>query len=316
MSVRGDFAGSIQPVDHLDESIIALLVENGRAAAKEIADQVDLSPDAVRERIRRLLDSELVRVTGAVTPGSVGVSAQALVGLRISGPVLPIARRLASVELIDFVACTTGPYDILVEVLGADSDQLFETLEANIRCIPEALHVETFLYLSIEKSRVPAVKNDGATSLRRLDSDELAIIDALRNDGRISYKALAAKTGVSYPTARRKAIALLESGIVQIHTHVHEDAVRDRVDAAIGIKVQGPLDGAIEYLRQVPEVDVMVTCTGRYDLLVDVITDSVESLRQLAGDTVRAAPGVVSTETLSYMSVLKLPYEWAVPSRA
>lgn len=315
MSIRDLFPTSTQQVDRIDEQIIELLTDNGRITASDIAASVDLSADAVRERVRRLLESGIVTVTGSVTPGSVGMSALALVGLRVAGPVLPVARRLAVVELVDFVACTTGPYDLLVEVLGTDPEQMLETLDRDIRSISEIIHVEVFLYLSVEKSNIPEPTKGGAVARGPLDADELAIIDALRHDGRLSYKALATKTGVSYPTARRKAIALLESGVVQIHTQVNQEVASGRVDAAIGIQVQGSVADAIAYLRDVPEVDIMVTCTGRYDLILDVMTKSVPDLKRLAIETVRAAPGVVSTETLSYMSVLKLPYDWAMPLR-
>lgn len=314
MSIRDVPSTPSPSLDPIDDQIIALLTENGRLAASDIAPRVDLSPDAVRERIKRLLDSGTVKVTGSVTPGSVGMAALALVALRVQGPVMPIAQRLATVELIDFVVCTTGPYDLLVEVLGTDQEQLLESIDRDIRGIAEVTHVEVFLYLSVEKSRIPAPRPDEVAAARSLDADELAIIDALRQDGRLSYKALATKTGINYPTARRKAIALLESGVVTIHTQVNQEVVSNQVDAAVGVSVRGPVTETIAYFRDLPEVDVMVTCTGRYDLLLDVITASMADLKSLVM-TIRSAPGVTSTETLSYMSVLKVPYDWAMPMR-
>lgn len=315
MSATDSSSSSIVSLDPIDERIIELLLEDGRLVASEICDQVDLSADAVRERMKRLLDSGVVRVTGSVTPGSVGMSALALIALRVSGPVHPVAKRLAAAELIDFVACTTGPYDLLVEILGSDQDQLLDTIDREVRGIPEITHVEVFLYLSVEKSRVHIPVLGDFPPVQELDADELAIIDALREDGRLSYKALATRTGINYPTARRKAIALLESGVVAIHTQVDQEVVNPRVDAAIGVKIQGSIAEAVTFFREIPEIDVMVTCTGRFDLLLDVRTDSVAHLKELVTQTVRSAPGVTSTETLSYMRVLKVPYEWAMPMR-
>ena len=59
--------------------------------------------------------------------------------------------RLAAVEDIDYVVLVTGTYDILVELVCEDEDQMMELLNGVIRKIPGVRSTETFMYLKLKK---------------------------------------------------------------------------------------------------------------------------------------------------------------------
>ena len=62
-----------------------------------------------------------------------------------------VADRLAAVEDIDYLVLVTGTYDILVELVCEDEDQMMELLNGVIRKIPGVRSTETFMYLKLKK---------------------------------------------------------------------------------------------------------------------------------------------------------------------
>jgi Lrp/AsnC family transcriptional regulator for asnA, asnC and gidA len=300
-------------LDDIDRRLIDLLVENGRAGAPELACDVGLSDDAVRERLRRLIDDGVVTVVGSVSPATVGLSVTALIGMNLAGPVAPVAASLAAIPHVDFVVSTAGGFDLLVELVAPSHEHVAELLDERIRVIPEVRSLETFLYLSVEKWTHLADPRATEVAAGELEGDERLIIDALRVDGRLSYRALAEQTGLNYSTARRKAIALIDSGVVKITTNVNRTATGDNVSAAVAVCIDGPIDPAIAELREFDEISVIAVCAGRFDMFLDVATTSTEAMRHLVFERIRACPGVRSTETFHYLGIHKLPFSWMFP---
>jgi Lrp/AsnC family transcriptional regulator, regulator for asnA, asnC and gidA len=78
----------------------------------------------------------------------------------------------------------------------------------------------------------------------------------------------------------------------------------------IGIKVVGDLHSVAESLANIAEVDYVVICAGRYDVLAEVVCTDDDHLLSLLNDTIRAIPGVTSTETFVYLKLAKQTYAW------
>ena len=53
-------------------------------------------------------------------------------------------------EAIDYVVITAGSFDLLIEVVCEDDDQLLEILGA-VRALPGVTTTETFVYLKLRK---------------------------------------------------------------------------------------------------------------------------------------------------------------------
>jgi Lrp/AsnC family transcriptional regulator for asnA, asnC and gidA len=51
---------------------------------------------------------------------------------------------------IDYVVITAGSFDLLIEVVCEDDDQLLEIL-SRVRAIPTVIMTETFVYLKLRK---------------------------------------------------------------------------------------------------------------------------------------------------------------------
>ena len=104
----------------------------------------------MRARYGRLCDQNILQVTGVTNPLGLGFEAQAMVGVRTTGPPEHIADEIAKWDEADYVVVTTGRFDLLVEVVTADRRGLLDVTN-RIRALPEVVSTETFLYLELWK---------------------------------------------------------------------------------------------------------------------------------------------------------------------
>ncbi|WP_050669919.1 Lrp/AsnC family transcriptional regulator [Luteipulveratus halotolerans] len=140
-------------LDDTSKAIIRLLQQDGRAPYAMLAREVGLSEAAVRQRVQRLLESELLQIVAVTDPVQVGFERQALIGVSTTGDSEHIAHALSEIEAVSYVVTTAGRYDLLVEVVCEDDDQLLELLQRRIRTVDGVVGTETFTYLRLNKQR-------------------------------------------------------------------------------------------------------------------------------------------------------------------
>ncbi|TWP31959.1 Lrp/AsnC family transcriptional regulator, partial [Leekyejoonella antrihumi] len=135
------------------KSIIGLLQRDGRAAYSTIAREVGLSEAAVRQRVQRLLDCEVMQIVAVTDPAQVGFKRQAMIGVTTTGDVAKVAGALSDLPEVAYVVTTAGRFDLLVEVVCEDDDHLLDLLTGHIRSVRGVLETETFMYLKLNKQR-------------------------------------------------------------------------------------------------------------------------------------------------------------------
>lgn len=128
-----------------------MLQADGRMPFVTIAADVGLSEGAVRQRVRRMTDSGVIQIVAVTDPMLVGFTRQAMIGIKTRGDVGPIADRLGEIEQIDYVVTTAGSFDLLVEVVCEDDQELLNVLMGQIRTIEGVIDTETFVYLKLNK---------------------------------------------------------------------------------------------------------------------------------------------------------------------
>lgn len=140
-----------RPLDATDKSIIAELQVDGRVSYAAIAKRIELSEAAVRQRVQKLLDDGVVQIVGVTDPTVMGFQRCAMIGIVVEGDVRTVSEALVAVAAIDYVVLTAGSFDILVEVVAEDDEQLLSLLNDTIRAVPGVRSTETFLYLRLAK---------------------------------------------------------------------------------------------------------------------------------------------------------------------
>lgn len=138
-------------LDDVSKRIIEELQQDGRRSYAAIGKVVGLSEAAVRQRVQRLLDAEVMQVVAVTNPLELGFGRQAMIGLRVEGELEPVADVLVEMEEVDYVVITAGSFDILAELVVEDDDELLDVLSKRIRSIPGVVSTESFMYLSLRK---------------------------------------------------------------------------------------------------------------------------------------------------------------------
>ncbi|MDM4763472.1 Lrp/AsnC ligand binding domain-containing protein [Galbitalea sp. SE-J8] len=138
-------------LDDVSKAIIEQLQADGRRSYAEIGKAVGLSEAAVRQRVQKLTESGVMQIVAVTDPMQLGFYRQAMVGIRVSGDTTAVAEAVAALPSVDYVVLTAGSFDVLVEVVCEDDDDLIDLLNRRIRAIPGVQSTETFVYLKLLK---------------------------------------------------------------------------------------------------------------------------------------------------------------------
>jgi Lrp/AsnC family transcriptional regulator, regulator for asnA, asnC and gidA len=143
-----------------------------------------------------------------------------------------------------------------------------------------------------------------------LDEIDKQIIRALQSDGRLAYSQLGSLVGLSEAAARQRVHRLTDRGVMQIVAVTDPTKIGLRVQAMIGITVEGDIDVVAESLSNVEAFDYVVIAAGRYDILVELVCASTDDLLSVVNIHIRSVAGVRTCEILSYLRLVKQTYNW------
>jgi Lrp/AsnC family transcriptional regulator, regulator for asnA, asnC and gidA len=138
-------------LDQINKDIVEQLQQDGRRSYATLAKAVGLSEPAVRQRVQKLLDTGVMQIVAVTDPLMLGFARQAMIGIRADGDLRGIADQLAALDEIDYVVICTGSFDLLVELVVSDDEQLLDILNDDIRAIPGVRDTEVFVYLKLVK---------------------------------------------------------------------------------------------------------------------------------------------------------------------
>lgn len=295
-------------LDDVDRRLIAALIEDGRRSFAALAVALGLSGDAVRDRLRRLEAAELVRVTARVDPRAIGFETFAMLGLRCAGDIDAAIANLLAIDAVDFAVRSTGPYDLLIELVCRDEAELARRLDREVRVIDGIEIVDSFLYLEFV-----SWSDTRPASPLALSTTDRALVLGLQRSGRASFRDLAAASGLSYSTTRRRVGELLRAGVIRIEVALDHMVLERDVEAAVGLTLSGPARPAVSALAAGDEfVAAAVLTSGRYDALLSCSCADRRAL--ISGvDRLRKHPHVTRAEVLPYLASLKLPLAWSFP---
>lgn len=138
-------------LDEINKQIIEHLQRDGRMSYATLAKTIGLSEAAVRQRVQRLLDNDLMQIVAVTDPLTLGFARQAMVGLRVTGDLRAIADEIATIPEVDYVVICAGRYDLLVELVCTDDEHLLDLLNEKIRTVGGVTSADTFMYLKLAK---------------------------------------------------------------------------------------------------------------------------------------------------------------------
>ena len=149
------------PFDGLNQRIIRLLQEDGRAAYDEIGQKLGVSGGTVRNRVTRMRDAGILRIVAVVDPVAVDYESDAMLGIKTAPGVSPtaVAERLDPHQAVVYVMWVSGRFDLLVEVVCDEETELANFLDHHIHGQTDIAHVEVMTQLGMFKNQFLLKRN-------------------------------------------------------------------------------------------------------------------------------------------------------------
>ena len=143
------------PYDDLNQQIIRLLQEDGRAAYDVIGQKLGVSGGTIRNRVTRMRDAGMLRIVAVVDPVAVDYESDAMLGIKTAPGVAPtaVAQRLDPYPAVVYVMWVSGRFDLLVEVVCDEETELTTFLDDHVHGQPDIAHVEVMTRLGMFKNQ-------------------------------------------------------------------------------------------------------------------------------------------------------------------
>lgn len=149
-------------------------------------------------------------------------------------------------------------------------------------------------------------------SLEKLDVIDLKIIQALAEDGRRSFVEIARETKLSPVAVKNRVERLINDGVLKIFGFLNMEKVHS-VSAHIEIEADTKtINRLIEKFEKSPLVYHLVKTSGRYNLMLSIITPNLESIENFIAKEIRKEPSVRHIE-VSVGELPIIPKVWNPP---
>lgn len=328
----------MQPLDGADLRVVAALQVNGRATWDRIGRVLDESTRNVARRATRLMDAGVLSIIGLLDDRR---TSSAVLRLRCRpGSVLDVGTALAELPDTRFVSLVSGSADCVAE-LSVPEDALVELLFRGIPTIdgvvesvtcPALRHFKTpqEWHLDVLTPREVSGLREQWTPLperfRAGDSpspEDERIVAAVAADGRATHAEIAAATGSSESTARRRLDSLLRRGVLRIRAEIEPAYLGLPVEAALWLRVaEREVETVGNALAGLAQARHVVAVAGDHQIVAQVAVpgrfELYEFLREIGG-----LPGIRAVETTVVLLSMKRGFmikkngrvdRWAGPS--
>jgi DNA-binding Lrp family transcriptional regulator len=294
-----------------DRELIRMLQIDGRSPYVDLARAVGLPEKTVRRRVSDMRREGLIHITTVSNPEMLGYQVAAMVGVRCSQrQPSELALEFTKIEVADYVAVTTGRFDIMVELFCSSLMHLRDVVEEQIRAVGGVETVEILPYLSLSFQQGVFQRGEGRPPAPRspieppaqVDRDILARLGA---DGRTSLHAIAEQLDISEAQVRRRFNRMRDSGTVRVMAITNPMTLGFETIALTGINVGpgGSPEDVAERLSEVVQVSYIAMCAGRYDILAEFVCLTLPELQELLTRDVRTIRGVEAVEPLIYLGL-------------
>ena len=134
-----------------------------------------------------------------------------------------------------------------------------------------------------------------------------SIISMLQRDGRMAFSEIAQRLNVSEGTIRNRVNGMKDAGMLQICAIVDPAATEYKTAAMLGLKIASGYtpDAVAERLAASPDVIYILWVSGRFDLLIEVVTNDRDSFLSFLGTEIHSQPDIAATETMSGLKNFK-----------
>ncbi|MEH6636480.1 MAG: Lrp/AsnC family transcriptional regulator [Halioglobus sp.] len=153
-----DMAANAAPVpielDATDEAIIALLRADGRLAYRAIARELGITENTVRARVRRLEESDTMRVVAVTDIEAAGFGMLLAIGVQVENrSPEQVAREMAAMPEVFSVNVVVGTHDVEILVVAEDQGALNDLLNNRLAGVPGVRRLTPALAVDVLKNQ-------------------------------------------------------------------------------------------------------------------------------------------------------------------
>ena len=280
-------------VDELDIALLDALHLNPLATFEELGSLLDIAPVTAGRRWRRLVSTGRAWVSSAPGP-QLPLRAALFEAECQPGTLVAAADELASIPQVFSVNITTGQDNLYAQVVAADQPMLAQLLVDTLPAVAGLNRVRSALItglfsgtrwrlggLSPEQVRAVTPEPAKTNPSHEFDEFDRELFLALQQDGRLSFRDLAATVGRPEPTVRRRVGLLTHAGILAFRTDFARVQAGWLTGVAIKLSVNGSAVAAVgRTLVRYPETRFCVALTGdgEADLFVTMQLHNVSDL--------------------------------------
>ncbi|MCF8068722.1 MAG: AsnC family transcriptional regulator [Desulfobacterales bacterium] len=140
-------------IDEVDSKIIHMLKKNGRMPNTELAKKLKISETAIRKRLKRLFDNELIQIVAVVNHLKLGHEIEGNIKIKIDTKKTEhVIKKLDSIDGIWYIAHLTGASDFDAEFSVRSQGELRDLL-SKINKINGVVNAEPSFRLQLIKNR-------------------------------------------------------------------------------------------------------------------------------------------------------------------
>ncbi|MDT0323582.1 Lrp/AsnC family transcriptional regulator [Streptomyces millisiae] len=307
--------------DTLDRHITQALHFNGRAPFTRIAETLDVSDQTVARRYARLRSAGVLQVIGMTWPAALGETHWAVRVGCVPGAAGDLAEALARREDTKWVSLVSGGTEIVLSVLVGSGGSLLDRLphSRHVTGVTAHCHLHTFFGgpqslvgklgtltpEQIERLRTPE-PGPPAAPVSGITEQDRRLLAVLRRDGRAPVPELAAATGWTPATVRRRLAELRANGTLyfDLESDFRLFGLAARVCVWLTVS-PARLAETGAALAAHPEVAFCAAITGESNLFASVNCADVASLYRYVTTRIAALPAVERMEISPSLRVVK-----------
>ena len=154
ISNKNSTASATKTLDRLDCNLIGLLQTDGRIPNKAIALKLGISEYTARRRLKRLIDSGIIRIVAVAKPIDLGFEIAGNLKIHIDlKKTEPVLENLKKIDSLIYVALTTGGTDVDADFIVRSLKEFHDLIFKQISKIDGVLSTETSLLVDIVKDK-------------------------------------------------------------------------------------------------------------------------------------------------------------------
>jgi Lrp/AsnC family transcriptional regulator for asnA, asnC and gidA len=307
------------PLTEFEAAVFRALQEDGRVAFTAVAQRLGVSEANVRRTVKQLIAKDVFTITAVADPRLMGLESMSWLALSVQLSELErTAAALAAMPEIDYVVITTGAWHVMAEIACPGTDELFALLK-RVRALPGVQRTETYPYFKLLRQQFRwtngsdpprSASGEDARGVRsapaELDELDRVLINELQHDGRASFRDIGQRIGVSERAVSNRFTRLVDEDLVRVIAVGNPHTLGFHGLAWLGVSLSDAADveEVAHAFAQIPQVSYLVSVSGRFDLMGELVCRDGDHLLATLYDRIGAIDGIETVEVFSYLRLL------------